>query len=45
MDFSETVIVYDVRVGRFSQLNKYTKLYEYQGQGHSFTLVQVYSHF
>ena len=30
MDFPETVVVYDIRVGRFSQLNKYMKLYEYQ---------------
>ena len=30
MDFSETIEVYDIKVGRCSQLNKYTKLYEYQ---------------
>ena len=30
MDFSETVVVYDVKVGRCSQLNEYMKLYEYQ---------------
>ena len=28
-DFSETIVVYDVNVGRCSQL-KYMKLYEYQ---------------
>ena len=28
MDFSETIVVYDIKVGRFSQLNVY--LYEYQ---------------
>ena len=28
--FSETIEVYDIKVGRCSQLNKYTKLYEYQ---------------
>ena len=30
MDFSETIVVYDIKVGRCSQLNKYMKLYEYQ---------------
>ena len=30
MDFSETVVVYDIKVGRCSQLNEYVKLYEYQ---------------
>ena len=30
MDFSETIIVYDIKVGRCSQLNEYMKLYEYQ---------------
>ena len=43
MNFSETVVVYDIKVGRCSQLNEYMKLYEYQrsrsfidlGPGHS----------
>ena len=30
MDFSETIVVYDIKVGRFSQLNKYMNLYEYK---------------
>ena len=30
MDFSETIVVYDVKVGRCSQLNEYMNLYEYQ---------------
>ena len=30
LDFSETVVAYDVRVGRCSQLNDYMNLYEYQ---------------
>ena len=30
IDFSETIVVYDVKVGRCSQLNEYMKLYEYQ---------------
>ena len=28
MDFSETIVVYDIKVGRCSQLNEYMKLYE-----------------
>ena len=28
--FSETIVVYDIKVGRCSQLNVYMKLYEYQ---------------
>ena len=30
MDFSETIVVYDIKVDRCSQLNEYMKLYEYQ---------------
>ena len=30
MDFSEPIVVYDIQVGRFSQLNEYMKLYEHQ---------------
>ena len=30
MDFSETIIVCDIKVGRCSQPNKYMKLYEYE---------------
>ena len=30
MDFLETIVVYDIKVGRYSQLNQYRKLYEYQ---------------
>ena len=30
MDFSETIVVYDIKVGRCSQLNEYIKLYENQ---------------
>ena len=36
MGFSETVVVYDIKVGRCSQLNEYLKLYEYQ-RSRSFT--------
>ena len=36
MDFSETILVYDIEVGRCSQLNEYMKLYEYQ-RSRSFT--------
>ena len=28
--FSETLAVYDIKVGRCSQLNEYMKLYEYE---------------
>ena len=41
MDFSETVVVYDIKVGRCSQLNEYMKLMNTKGQGHSLTLVQI----
>ena len=30
MDFAETIVVSDIKAGRWSQLNKYMKLYEYQ---------------
>ena len=30
MDFSEIIAVYDIKVGRCSQLNECMKLYEYQ---------------
>ena len=30
MDFSETVVVYDIKVGRLSLLNEYMNHYEYQ---------------
>ena len=40
MDFSEIIVVYDVKVGRCSQLNEYMKLYEYQ---RSFTQIQYFS--
>ena len=30
MDISEIIVVYDIKVGRCSQLNEYMKLYEYQ---------------
>ena len=36
MDFSETIVVYDIKVGRCSQLNEHMKLYEYQ-RSRSFT--------
>ena len=37
MDFSETIVVYDMRVGICRQLNEYMKLYEY----HSLIVVQI----
>ena len=30
MDFSEIILIYDIKVGRCSQLNKNMNLYEYQ---------------
>ena len=41
MDFSETIVVCDIKVGRCSQLNEYMKLMSTKGQGHSLTLVQI----
>ena len=38
MDFSETIVVYHIKVGRFSQLNEYMNLYEYQGSRSSIDL-------
>ena len=29
MDFSETIVIYDIKVCRFRQLNQYMNLYEY----------------
>ena len=39
MDFSETIVVYDIEVGRCSQLNE--SFMSTKGQGHSLTLVQI----
>ena len=39
MDFSETIVVYDIKVGRCSQLNE--SFMSAIGQGHSLTLVKV----
>ena len=36
MDFSATIVVFDIKVGRCGQLNEYMKLYEYQ-RSRSFT--------
>ena len=30
MDFSEIIVVCDIKVGRWGQLNEYMNLYEYQ---------------
>ena len=30
IDFSEINVVYDIEVGKYSQLNEYMKFYEYQ---------------
>ena len=39
MDFSETIVVHDVKVGRCSQLNE--SFMRTKGKGHSLTLVQI----
>ena len=39
MDFSEAIIVYDIKVGRCSQLNE--SFMSTKDQGHSLTLVQI----
>ena len=36
MDFSETIVVYDIKVGRISLLDEYMNRYEYQ-RSRSFT--------
>ena len=41
LDFSETIVASDIKVGRCSQLNEYMKLMSTKGQGHSLTLVQI----
>ena len=41
MDFTETIVVYDIKVGRCSQLNEYMKYMSTKGQGHSLTLFQI----
>ena len=43
MDFSETIVVYDIKVGRYSQLNEYIKPYEYQ-RSRSLTDLGAISH-
>ena len=39
MDFLETIVVYEIKVGRCSQLN--VSFMSTKGQGHSLTLVQI----
>ena len=39
MDFSKTVVVYDIKVGTCSQLNE--SFMNTKGQGHSMILVQI----
>ena len=41
VDYSETIEVYDIKVGMHSNLNEYRKIYMY----HSLTFVQVHSYF
>ena len=39
MDLSETIVVYDIKVGRCSQQNE--SFMSTKGEGHSLTLVQI----
>ena len=39
MDFSETIVVYDTKIGSYSQLNE--SLMTIKGHGHSLILVQI----
>ena len=42
MDYSETIEVYDIKVGIHSKLNEYKKIYICaRGQGHSLTFSKV----
>ena len=41
VDFSETIAVYNIKVGRCSQLNENMKLMSSKRQGHSLTLVKI----
>ena len=43
MDFSETIVVYDIKVGRWIELNEYMKLYEYQRSRSCIYLCPSYS--
>ena len=43
MDFSETIVVCDIKVGRFSLLNEYMNLMNIKGQGHSLNFVKGHS--
>ena len=45
MDFSETVVVFDIKVGRCCQLNEYMNLYEYQRSRSFIDLGPRSSHF
>ena len=41
MDFLETIVVYDIKVSRCSQLNEYMKVMSTKCQGYLLTLVQI----
>ena len=42
-DFSETIVVYDIKVGRRSQLNEYMSLYECQCHMTKTAAMPIYS--
>ena len=43
MDVSETIVIYDIKVGMFIQLNEYMNFYEYQRSRDSLTFAQGHS--
>ena len=43
MEFSETIVVYDIKVGRCSQLNVFMNFMIIGGQCHSLTFVEGFS--
>ena len=40
VNFSETIEAFDLKVGRYRQLNDFMKVCEFEGQGHFLTLAQ-----
>ena len=41
MDFLESMVVFDIKISRFSQLNEYMKLMSTNGQSH-FSQIQYF---
>ena len=46
MDISESIVVFDIKVGRCGQLNVYMNLYtNISGQDHSSSKITLFQHF